>query len=962
MLEDPIRWRRLVAEYGKLCQLGSGMTPNARGQRFNGLIAELLTVFGLRAKSDQRSVGELDVVFSYAGRRFILEAKWERGKTGTGPIAKLQRRVEQRMAGVTGVFLAIKGFTDEAIAEVDKGRRLDVLLLDQSHWEAMLSGFVPPQELFDLVTDAASFHGRAYTPVNELLKHRTETPRVTREPAAIGTDELLRATVTTVHAVDQADVRRTGIGVDRVGTPLITLEQGILAVDLVAERSEWVAPVSGCSNSSLATADGALLVTRGHGVGRWAAGHLTVVSSGAAKADDSHLLMNPDGSTWCLDRGSTRATLARLIRLGTRVGSEGWRELPFAVTAAAWLTSTRLVVSDGTDLFLLSSLLTVERCLPAPAGSVRALTALNERQVVTLLDDLTLVLFDLDAHEHKPLGRLAVAGLPDALIRRTDDSLFVIGRHQAAEAHFAVAEVDIVGQRPTDGGVSRGPEPEPGVGASGSRGLSVEATPPAGGRVRSAARAVAIPPIRMPVETPPAPNSAGGVKRTMSAGERLAEQRRGYADGMTTALALPLYALEGLLVTNFEIASWLRPWREQWDRIASTQAVHGETLADWVPSIAQLLGSYAAPIRVAHGQLTPSVPYVVGFADGLRTAWQEAVRARLVPPDRETLSQWVRTPPSRPGLPLALHTITDLQTVAARARRSRTWKWIGRSLLWLLTLVIGVGEIGAIGVTVTGQWEPNTLANAMIGNACFGIPFIGLLWFVVWDLRRLANGGQPPSTSPTKSQTTQANRPTPQTEAANAQTEPTAEPPREHRDWVLSRPDRGNPPAEHAAFAASSGMYWTIVGINTLLIILLAIAIPTTDIPLVAKILMGLFDTFLVLATIGFANMARNPTRLEIGREGIQVYSRSGTYWFPWQVLNRVEIMRLEGGTRHLVGWCTDPELFPDSNHSGGGPRFLPKLEAVAICPLNILHTRRHLVARALHTYGGNRYGGPSNS
>ncbi|MGW3619139.1 restriction endonuclease [Micromonospora arida] len=959
MLQDPSRWRRLVAEYSELCQLGAGMTPNARGQRFNGMIAELLTAYGLRAKSDQRSVGELDVVFSYAGRRFILEAKWERGKTGTGPIAKLQRRVEQRMAGVTGVFLAIKGFTDEAIAEVDKGRRLDVLLLDQSHWEAMLSGFVPPQELFDLVTDAASFHGRAYTPINELLRHRTQTPTVTPEPVATGMDGLLR--VATVRAVDHTDGLRTGIGADRDGTALITLEQGILAVDLIAQRSQWVAPVSGCSNGSIATANGELLITRGHGVARWAAGQLTVVSSGAAKLDDSHLLMNPDGSTWCLDRGSAGVTPARLIRLGTRVGDERWLELPFAATAAAWLTSTRLVVSDGSDLFQLSSQLTVERRLPAPAGGVLALTALNEQQVVTLLDDMSLVLFDLEAHEHRPLGSLSISGLPGALIRRTDESLFFMGRHRAKGGHVTVAEVEIVGQRPTDAGVPRRREPE--VGGNRSRVSPVEAARPARGRVRATVGAVAVPPaVRMPAEPPVPADAAGRVNQSLSTDERLAEQRRGYTDGTAAAVALPLYALEGLVVANFEIASWLKPWRHHWERIASGQAVHGETLPDWLPSIAQLLGAHAAPPRVAHAQLAPSVPYVVGFVDGLRAAWQDAVRSRLVPPDRETLSQWVRTPPSQPGLPPALHTIADLQSAVRRARRSRTWKWIGRSLLWLLTLLFGVSEIAAIAITVTGQWEPNTGANAVIGNAIFGLPFACLLWLAVWDLRRLLNGGQPARRSPTPSQTSHEDRPMPEAEAASTPTEPLVEPPRGDVDRVLSRTDRGNPPGEYAAFAASSGMYWTIVGINTLLIILLAIIIPTTDTPLVAKVLIGVFAAFLVFATVGIANIARNPTTLEIGKMGIQVYRRNGTYWFPWQVLNRVEMMRLEGGTRHLVGWCTNPELFPESDSFGGGPRFLPKLKAVAICPLNILHTRRYLVARALQTYGGSCYRSPSNS
>ncbi|MGW0215605.1 restriction endonuclease [Micromonospora chokoriensis] len=959
MLEDPSSWRRLVAEYSELRHLRAGMTPHARGQRFNGMIAELLTAYGLRAKSDQRSVGELDVIFSYAGRRFILEAKWERGKTGTGPIAKLQRRVEQRMAGVTGVFLAIKGFTDEAIAEVDKGRRLDVLLLDQSHWEAMLSGFVPPQELFDLATDAASFHGRAYTPIDELLRHRTETPAVTPEPVATGMDGLLR--VATVRAVDHSDGRRTGIGADRDGSALITLEQGILAVDLVARRSRWVAPVFGCSNGSMATADGALLMTRGHGVGRWAAGRLTVVSSGAARLDDSHLLANPDGSTWCLDRGSADVTPARLIRLGTQVGDEKWRELPFAVTAAAWLTSTRLVVADGTDLFQLSSQLTVERRLPTPAGSVLALTALNEQQVVTLLDDMSLVLFDLQANEHRPLGSFSISGHPGALMRRTDESLFLMGRHRAKGGHVTVAEVEIVGQRPTDGGIAGGPQPQ--VGGSHSRVTPVEAARPARGRARASVGAVAAPPAaRMPAEPPVAADAARPVNQSLSTDERLAEQRRGYADGMAAAVALPLYALEGLVVANFEIATWLKPWRDHWDRIVSGQAVHGETLPDWIPPIAQLLGAHAAPPRVAHAQLTPAVAYVVGFADGLRAAWQDAVRSQLVPGDRETLSQWVRTPPSQPGLPPALRTIADLHTAAKRARRSRTWTWTGRSLLWLLTLLFGLSEIIAIAITVTGQWEPNTAANAVIGNACFSIPFAGLLWLAVWDLRRLLNGGQPARRSPTPSQTSYEDRRMPVAEAASTTTEPLAEPPREHVERVLSRADRGNPPGEYAAFSASSGMYWTLTGINAVLIVLLAIIIPTTDIPLVAKVLIGLFAAFLVFVAIGSANMARNPTTLEIGRKGIQIYSRSGTYWFPWQDLNRVEVMRLEGGTRHLVGWCPNPELFPESNSYGGRPRFLPKLKAVAICPLNILHTRRHHVDRALQTYGGSRYRSPSNS
>ncbi|MFY1585411.1 restriction endonuclease [Micromonospora sp. WMMD734] len=954
MLEDPTKWRELVAEYAALRQLSSGQTQQARGQRFNGMIAELLSAFGLRAKSDQRSLGELDVVFTYGGRRFILEAKWERGRTGTGPIAKLQRRVEQRMAGVTGIFLAMKGFTAEAIAEVDRGRRLDVLLLDQSHWEAMLSGFVSPQELFDLATDAASFQARAYTPIAELLKHPTATPRVATEPAGRPIDDR----VTTIGPIPQDDLRYVGLGVQGSRTPLLTLGQGILAVDLAGKRVNWAVPVAGCSNGSLSAADGSVFMARGNGIGRWKAGQLTTVSSGSAKPHDSHLLMRPDGSIWCLDRGSPEAAPAQLIKVGLQVGDEKRYRLPTSATAATWLTRTRLVVANGGDLLVLSSRFTVEWRLSGPAGNIRALTAVNEHTVVMLMDDLTVALVDTDDPEPQFLGRINRIGLPGVVVRRTEGSILALGHHFAKEGHLGVAEVDILGRRPahehpSQRGTARQAEP----GGSRAQVPPVVVTPPMVPRAAVVARATVVPTTRLPAEPPPVTITRARADGGLSTEERLDDQRRGYADGLTAAAGLPLYALEGLLACNFEVVSWLRPWRDQWERIASGRAGAGEALADWLPPLALHLGVYAAPPGVAHGQIAPSAFYVIGFADGAKAAWLDAVRSRIVPADAVRLRQWIQAPPPRPGLPTGLQTIAGLSAAAKRVRRLTIWKWTGRGVLWLMTSMFCVGEFGAIGATVTGGWEPNTVSSAVIGNACFGVPLLGLLWFAIWDLRRVANGGRPQVQHHAQPPSPPAEQPAPSTDAMKPQAEPPAGPVPERADWVVSRPDRANPPAEYATFATHSGLYWTVVALNSLLIIILAIVIAATGIPALVKVLLGLTDAFLIFVTIAFGKLASNPTRLEIGKAGIQIYSRSGTSWFPWQALDRVEITRLEAGRYHLVAWCSNPELFPESDNLGWGPRFLPKLNAVGICPLNILHTRRHLVARALRMYGGNRYG-----
>jgi hypothetical protein len=85
-----------------------GMTPQARGRRFNAWIAELLGIHGVAARADNRSLGEIDVAFSVGDTRYVLEAKWTTAKADTGQLAKLQKRVRQRLAGTCGVFVSCR--------------------------------------------------------------------------------------------------------------------------------------------------------------------------------------------------------------------------------------------------------------------------------------------------------------------------------------------------------------------------------------------------------------------------------------------------------------------------------------------------------------------------------------------------------------------------------------------------------------------------------------------------------------------------------------------------------------------------------------------------------------------------------------------------------------------------------------------------------------------------------------
>jgi cell division transport system ATP-binding protein len=164
---DAARLQRLRAEYERLQSLED--RQQVRGQRFNGLVAEMLSCWGINASSDLRGSGEIDVAFTLDGRRVVLEAKWQAQRVQTDAIAKLQKRLRQRLGGTLGIVLSMSGYTRDAITDLKEGERAEVLLLDQTHWEAMLYGSIPARALLDSAIDHASWRGLVYPSIPTIL-------------------------------------------------------------------------------------------------------------------------------------------------------------------------------------------------------------------------------------------------------------------------------------------------------------------------------------------------------------------------------------------------------------------------------------------------------------------------------------------------------------------------------------------------------------------------------------------------------------------------------------------------------------------------------------------------------------------------------------------------------------------------------------------------------------------------
>lgn len=173
--------------------------------------------------------------------------------------------------------------------------------------------------------------------------------------------------------------------------------------------------------------------------------------------------------------------------------------------------------------------------------------------------------------------------------------------------------------------------------------------------------------------------------------------------------------------------------------------------------------------------------------------------------------------------------------------------------------------------------------------------------------------------------------------------------------WNLFRTERGNEEDSFVAFAAYKWLYW-ILTVLTPILGLLLFAGALVSASLATKIISGIFAIFLMFLTIAFADMAKSPILLEIGAQGVQLFARSGATWLPWEIIERIDIKKIQG-IPHLVAWLRYSDVFPDFDTWGGGPRFLPEINAIAVCSLNVLHAPRHQIVRALRTYGGSRVG-----
>ena len=441
MLEKASKLRELIARYGGMHRL-DGFTPHSRGTELNRLIAEVLDCYGIRANaSDRQGYGEIDVTFTIEGIRFVLEAKWEQDKTDTGKISKLQTRVRQRLTNTVGVFMSMAGYTPEAVREVNIGGRLEVLLIDRSHLEAMISGVVPPIELFGLLVDKASYEGGPSYSLEELLPRPADKP-VMGFGAPQGLDDLVRIArpgVVIEPLLHDLPTQSIGLASITANELILNYPEGLVRVDLGQRALEWYAALPASYGHTLPMADGSLLFRRQSGVGVLRDGHICGLGGGFV--GNAILFSDEDGTAWALDHGGMNGHYygedmnTAVVRLGSELGNQVRTPTTIqgaVLTDAVWIDKDRIASVGSGVLEVINPQTGVSTRHLHELPSTLSLCKLSDEMVLTVADGNLLALLGLDGRTVLPLAELNLSGSISELCPAGDGSLLMFSTYPTA--------------------------------------------------------------------------------------------------------------------------------------------------------------------------------------------------------------------------------------------------------------------------------------------------------------------------------------------------------------------------------------------------------------------------------------------------------------------------------------------------------------------------------------------------
>jgi hypothetical protein len=151
-----------------------GVTPVQRGFELEALLLDLARSDGMECSPSFRAAGEqMDGLLELDGRHLLLEAKWVAPPVPASEIYSFRAKVEGRLVGTVGVFVAVNGFADAVPDVLRFGKQINVVLFNgQDVWLALQDEYTV-HEVIRVKLRRAAQYGEVFYTFQRFLDERS---------------------------------------------------------------------------------------------------------------------------------------------------------------------------------------------------------------------------------------------------------------------------------------------------------------------------------------------------------------------------------------------------------------------------------------------------------------------------------------------------------------------------------------------------------------------------------------------------------------------------------------------------------------------------------------------------------------------------------------------------------------------------------------------------------------------
>ncbi|MCC5627310.1 restriction endonuclease [Nostoc sphaeroides CHAB 2801] len=136
--------------------------PQKRGYELEKIFSNLMRISGIPVEDSFKIVGEqIDGAIKYDAYYYLVELKWIAEQVNQSHISSLYMKVEGKMQSF-GLFIAMNGYSEDALSSLTTGKNIKVLLLDGIHLMNVISGIYTFQQLLEHARKQAAFKGKIY--------------------------------------------------------------------------------------------------------------------------------------------------------------------------------------------------------------------------------------------------------------------------------------------------------------------------------------------------------------------------------------------------------------------------------------------------------------------------------------------------------------------------------------------------------------------------------------------------------------------------------------------------------------------------------------------------------------------------------------------------------------------------------------------------------------------------------